>query len=191
MTSMDQKDSIPRLWCAHRRLRQWHVQGWFYCLCSSCCIPSSCRQAALLRISAGVDLRDSYASLVVVSAVACAWLVFLVTLISRCILFDCRQARVAGHHGVPGQGCSLPVAQRHASWSRQCRCTGSCSSWTRCRGPDSLLFIERRRHPRLCAEADHHGPGCSENHRDSPVRRHGGRCPCCVGRAGLVGQGCG
>ena len=32
IASMDQKDSIPRLWCAHRRLRQWHVQGWLYWL---------------------------------------------------------------------------------------------------------------------------------------------------------------
>ena len=123
MASMDQKDSIPRLWCAHRRLRQWHVQGWFYWLCSSCSIPSSCRQAKLLGISVGMDLRDSFAALVVVTAVDCAWLIFLVTLLSRCILFDCRQALVAG--------VRCPFAQRHASWSRQCRCAGSCSSWTR------------------------------------------------------------
>ena len=32
IASMDQKDSIPRLWCAHRRLRQWNFHGWFYCL---------------------------------------------------------------------------------------------------------------------------------------------------------------
>ena len=49
---------------------------------------------------------DSHAALVVFTAVACAWLVFLV---SCCVLFDCRQARVAGHHGALGQGCSLPV----------------------------------------------------------------------------------
>ena len=85
-------------------LRQWHVQGWFYWLCSSRCVPSSCRQAKVLGISAGMDLRDSCAALVVVAAlVVYGWL------LSRCILFGCRQARVAGHHGVPGQGCSLPV----------------------------------------------------------------------------------
>ena len=28
MACMDQK-YIPRVWCAHRRLWQWHVQGWF------------------------------------------------------------------------------------------------------------------------------------------------------------------
>ena len=54
-------------------------------------------------------MRDSYAALVVVTAVVCAWLVFLVTMLSRCVLFDCRQARVAGHHGALGESCSLPV----------------------------------------------------------------------------------
>ena len=48
-----------------------------------------------------------YAALVVVRAVVCAWLVFLVTILSRCVLLDCRQARVAWHHGALGQGCSL------------------------------------------------------------------------------------
>ena len=95
---------------------QWHVQGWFYRLCSSLCIPSSCRQAKMLGILAGMDQRDKYSALVVVTAVVCAWLVFLVPLLSRCILFDFRQARDAGHHGAPGQGCSLPV------------CASSCSS---------------------------------------------------------------
>ena len=42
--------------------------------------------------------------------------------------FDCRQARVAGHHGAPGQVARCPCAQRHASWSGQCRCMCSCSS---------------------------------------------------------------
>ena len=41
-----------------------------------------------------------------------------------------------------------------------------------------LQFIDGRRHPCLYAEADSHGPACSENHGDSPLaRRHGGRCP--------------
>ena len=109
MAVMDQKDSIPRLWCAHCRLRQRHVQGWFYRLCSSRCIPSSCRHAKMLGILAGVDQKDIYSVLVVVTAVVCAWLVFLVPMLSRCLFFDCRQARVARHHGAPGQGCSLPV----------------------------------------------------------------------------------
>ena len=48
-----------------------------------------------------------------------------------------------------------------------------------------LQFIEGRRHPCLYADADPHGPVCSENHRDSPVaRRHGGRCPFRAGRSG-------
>ena len=53
----------------------------------------------MLDILAHMDQRDSNAALVVVTAVVCAWLVFLVTMLSRCVLFDCRQARVAGHHG--------------------------------------------------------------------------------------------
>ena len=153
--------------------------------------------------------------------VACAWLVFLVTLPSRCILFDCRQARVAGHHGVPGQGCSLPVCATTRLMVQTVQMYGflqfldkvgdspvapvestgaflrrGYGHFDRCRGPDSenclevlqLLFIEGRRHPRLCAEADPHGPGWSENHRDSPVHRHGGRFPCCAGRTGSQGQ---
>ena len=83
---------------------------------------------------------------------------------------------------------------------RKHSCSHSCSSLRICRpcfrlrktaGFPQLQFFKGRRHPRLCAEVDPHGPGCSENHRDSPVRTHGGRCPCCVGRACLVGQGCG
>ena len=81
MASIDQKDSIPRLWCAHRRLRQWHVQGLFSRLSSSRCIPS-CRQAKMLGILAGMDQRDSYSALVLVTAVVCAWLVFQVMLLA-------------------------------------------------------------------------------------------------------------
>ena len=37
------------------------------------------------------------------------------------------------------------------------------------------------------AEADSHCPGCSSDHRDSPVLlRQGDRCPCCTGRAGRL-----
>ena len=52
----------------------------------------------------------------------------------------------------------------------------------RCLEFPQLLF-EGRRHPCLYAEADLCGPVCSENHRDSRVRWHGGRFPCCVGPA--------
>ena len=64
------------------------------------------------------------AALVAVLAVACAWLVLLVTLLSRCVPFDCRQTRVARRHArlgpfpgsaVPGQvllarRCATPGA---------------------------------------------------------------------------------
>ena len=56
-----------------------------------------------------MDHKDSCAALVVVTAVACVWLVLLVTMLSRCALFDCRQPRVAWHHGALGQVCSSPV----------------------------------------------------------------------------------
>ena len=45
MVGMDQKDSILRAWCAHRRLRQWHVDGWFCRYFSSRCGSYCCRQA--------------------------------------------------------------------------------------------------------------------------------------------------
>ena len=51
-------------------------------------------------------------------------------------------------------------------------------SFRQCRGPDSencpqvlqFLFIEGRRHSGLYAEADPHGPGCADDHRDFAVR---------------------
>ena len=54
MAGMDQKDSIPRVWCAHRRLRQWHVLGW-HCWYVRC-VPYCCRQAQMLGIMAGMLL---------------------------------------------------------------------------------------------------------------------------------------
>ena len=98
------------LWCAHRRLLQWHVQ-WLVSqvvllALYSFFLPSGQDARQLGRCGSEGQLLDA---LVVVTAVVCAWLVLLVTMLSRCILFDCRQARVAGHHGAPGQGCSLPV----------------------------------------------------------------------------------
>ena len=106
---MDQKDSIPKIWYPHRRLWQWHVQGWFYRLCSSRCVLSSVVKPKMLDTLAHMDQRDSYAALVVVTAVVCAWLVFLVPMLSRCVLFDCRQARVAEHHGAVGQGTGVQL----------------------------------------------------------------------------------
>ena len=44
-----------------------------------------------------------------------------------------------------------------------------------------LQFIVGHRHPLRAAEADPHGPVYSTDHRDSPVRRHGCRFPCCSG----------
>ena len=158
MAGLDQKDSLPRgRCCACCRHWQWHVRGWFSWLCFSRCVLSS-----MLDILAHMDQRDSYAALVVVTAVVCAWLFFLVTMLSRCVLFDCRQARVARHHGALGESCSLPVCATTGlmvqtvqiyvleqfldkvvtrplrPWSLH-----RCISWTRllsspqCRGPDS------------------------------------------------------
>ena len=82
---------------------------------------------------------------------ACAWIVLLVTMLSRCVPFYCRQARVARHHALLGQFFSL-FMQRQGSWSRQCR--KWCSSWTsslahRCAttsaevGPDNVQFLDK------------------------------------------------
>ena len=54
------------------------------------CSLSSVVKPKMLDTLAHMDQRDSYAALVVVTAVVCAWLVFLVTMLSRCVLFDCR-----------------------------------------------------------------------------------------------------
>ena len=51
MAAMDQK-YFPRVWCAHRRLWQWHVQGWFCWCCSSRCVPFYCRQARVAGLHA-------------------------------------------------------------------------------------------------------------------------------------------
>ena len=52
---------------------------------TSRCVLSSCRQARMLGISAGMDRKDNYAACLrprslPTSAAACAWLVFLVTI---------------------------------------------------------------------------------------------------------------
>ena len=51
MAGVDQK-YFPRVWCAHRRLWQWHVQGWSFWCCSSRCVPFYCRQARVARLHA-------------------------------------------------------------------------------------------------------------------------------------------
>ena len=95
---------------------QWYVHGWFhgYGLCSSRCVPYFSRQAQdaqhLGRYEPEGQLFSlTVAALVAVVAVACAWLIFLVALLSRCVPFDGRQALVAWLHAVSGQSCSLPV----------------------------------------------------------------------------------
>ena len=71
---------------------------------------------------------------------------------------------------------SLEV-HRCSSWTRFSTCPLLCYVW--CHGPDSavhclavpqLLFITVVDTPFRCAVAVPHGPVCSENHRDSPVR---------------------
>ena len=74
----------------------------------------------------GEAVQRDLAALVAVTAMACAWLVLLVAMLSRCVLFECRQARVA--------------------------CLASWSSWTslfvarlcndRYHGPDSAESLE-------------------------------------------------
>ena len=51
MSGMDQK-YFPRVWCTHRRLWQWHVQGWSFWCCSSGCVPFCCRQARVAGLHA-------------------------------------------------------------------------------------------------------------------------------------------
>ena len=156
---MDQKDSIPRLWCALRRLRQWHVQGWFCRLCSSRCVLSSVVKPKTLDTLAHMDQRDSYAALVV-TAVVCAWLVFLVTMLSRCVLFDCRP--VCATTGLVVQTVQmyvlvqflnkvgdLPVVGPHGPYSAGARgaSTGAVlgrgyGHYDRCCGPDSVNCLE-------------------------------------------------
>ena len=61
MDGMDQKDSIPRVRCA-RRLRQWHVLGWFCGLFSSRSVPFFVVRPKMLGIVAGMDRKDSHAA---------------------------------------------------------------------------------------------------------------------------------
>ena len=63
-------------------------------------------------------MQRDLAAFVVVTAMACACLVLQVTMLSRCVLFDCRQVSVAWHH----------------SWT-WLFVTRLCNDW--CHGPDS------------------------------------------------------
>ena len=57
MTSMDQKDSIH---CACRRLRQWHMQGWFAGIAPRAVFFPVVVRPRMLGIMAGMNQRDSY-----------------------------------------------------------------------------------------------------------------------------------
>ena len=83
-----------------------------------------------------------------------------------------------------------PFLQRQEPWSTQCRKPEFYKVWT---FAPQLQFVEGRRHPCCAAEADPHGPVCSEDHRDSAVAMllSCGRCPCCAGRASFSGAGSG
>ena len=49
------------LWCARRRIRQWHVLCWYCWLCyTSRFAPFCCRQAEMLDNMAGMNQRDIY-----------------------------------------------------------------------------------------------------------------------------------
>ena len=64
IASMDQKDSIPRLWCARRRLRQWHVQAGFTGYVAFALYSH--------RLSAGPCCRASWSSWTGLFAARCA-----------------------------------------------------------------------------------------------------------------------
>ena len=63
--------------------------------------------------------------------VACALLVFLVTSLSCCVPFDCRQALSPGFMQFLDKAVRCPFMHRQVLWSRQCRSLCSRSSWTR------------------------------------------------------------
>ena len=108
MTGMYQKDSYAARRPRPSSMRAWHVQGWCCWFYTSRCVPSSCLQAKVLGISAGMEQKDSY--------VACLWPrssstvaftgpVLLVTLHSRCVPFVSPQA-----HGLRPLGVEESVA---------------------------------------------------------------------------------
>ena len=103
MAGMDLKDS-PRVWCAHRRLWQWHVQGSFFLL-ALCSLwlqtgPYACHFG---RYGPEGHLRS--------------WLVLLVALLSRCVSFVLVRRRCSASWPV----CSFIVVRPRCS-----------SSWLAC-----------------------------------------------------------
>ena len=115
---------------ARRRQRQWHARfAGFAGDVPFRAVFSSVDDWPQMRGQYGPE--GQYSSIMVrwssTWAAARAWLVFLALMLSRCILFECRQARVAGHH-VLDRVVRCPFAQRQGTWSRQCRFTCSCSS---------------------------------------------------------------
>ena len=126
---------------ARRRQWQWYVHGWFYWCCSSRrCVASFGRQA-----------QDA------------AWIVLLVMMLSRCVPFCCRQARVARHHALLGPFLEVQfldklfspvVVQRQVpDFVQTVRSVARGDStgavlgrglghYDRCRGPDSANRLE-------------------------------------------------
>ena len=84
LAGMDQKDSFS-LW-----LWQWHMQGWFCWLRSSCCVPFSFGQALMLRIMDVISQKDCY---------SVGWVLLVTLNLALCFLpcchalVACRQAR--------------------------------------------------------------------------------------------------
>ena len=85
---------------ACRRQLQWYVHGWVYWCRSPRCVPFFCSQAQDARRFGRYEPEGQLCS----TSVSCAFLVLLVSMLSRCVPFDCRQA---GFPQVP--------------WSRWCR----------------------------------------------------------------------
>ena len=70
---MDQKDSIPRVWCAHRRLWQWHVHRWF-CryFCPRAVVLSVVVRPKKLGIMASMNQKDRYVARLLFTRPLCA-----------------------------------------------------------------------------------------------------------------------
>ena len=155
------RSSVPRGGRARRRQRRWLVPGWF-----------SWWFLGIYGIMVGLDQKDSYAA-----SSACA---------SRSFLW--LQAQMLGiMAGMFQKDCCA------FGWFCWGRCTSRCflflSSWPvwirrtvmRC------VFIVVNI-PIGVQKAFSRGPGCSPDHRDSPVAPvHGGRCPWYAGRGGRYG----
>ena len=59
LAGMYQEDSYAARRPRPSSFPAWHVQGWYCSSFLSRCIPSSCRQAKMLGISAGMAQKDS------------------------------------------------------------------------------------------------------------------------------------